>query len=905
MQLTEAMLDQYKQRGITARPGTPAFTSQLRTAAANMPPPRSYSEFYNVGSGWAMPEQTSEEAAWTNPAYNPTQNDNGYTRFDPNVYGGGLERSKNFESGARTFAAYQKLKPGQPGYDHAQGALKKLYHNFGIDNWRSASPRQLFESFDLEMRGLQEDNQKENFKFGVGDLAKLVAAAAATVATAGAAAPYFGATLGGTIATGALAGAVGATTSGVLNNNLSLKGVVTGAGIGGLLAGGQYYFKPPVVNPSAFSTASGSPSFASQAGTTAAGTSGLLRSGSSALNPSFASLGGTEYITGPALSGGINSIPVSSVGGSAANVFGALPATGEVAFGPSLSNLSGSEGVLSRFPVGYRPPPPETVSAGLYPSGIEGSVYDSGGILGGKVGEVASKVLSPSALLQASTYGSNEVPAGGGLFSGVLDQLPRAPTITYLDHAPISSGVPAQAGFERTSNIGVPSKYSSVPTELPPDTAPPPELPYGSGFDPYASTTDPNFDVSRFLGVGSLNETGQNMFRFAHGGGVGSLNETARAMPYAAGGIVRAASMVWQPFKVKIKNQAIFGDFMGYTKTGKVRVLDQESGVEKLYPKSRVRRAYSDEPLPDEPVKKVLGGALVKGAVKTLTKPKKAPKRKEYKDEFSEYEVYHGTRDDIREFNLDHPNRKDSGWLGTGVYTNTDPRIASAYSTLKRGDVGSNVMPLRARLENPYHATQAEKNRLMTISNNQGAEAGREAADAWTAELKQKGHDGVILSSGKEGHREVVVFDPKNIRSKFAQFDPAKRGSADILAATGGGIIIKGAAKVLTKKPEAPRLMLTKQNSGWYEGSIGKHAIDLDRNASPDRKEWVLKVDNEWEETFPTKRSAVEHIKKRYGASYATGGGISSLNGIARNMTRYAYGGGVGSMNEIARSMSV
>jgi len=33
------------------------------------------------------------------------------------------------------------------------------------------------------------------------------------------------------------------------------------------------------------------------------------------------------------------------------------------------------------------------------------------------------------------------------------------------------------------------------------------------------------------------------------------------------------------------------------------------------------------------------------------------------------------------------------------------------------------------------------------------------------------------------------------------------------------------------------------------------------------------------------------------------GGGVSSLNGIARNMTRYAYGGGVGSMNETARSM--
>ena len=198
--------------------------------------PRSYGEFYNLGSGWAMPDQTAQESAWTNSAYNPTQNDNGYTRFDPNVYGGGLERSKNFEAGARTFAKYQQLKPGQPGYDHAQGALKKLKHNFGIDNWRAASPRQLFESFDLEMRGLQEDNQKENFKITPGKIAKLAAAAAATWATGGlAAGGAFGSALAGSaVGTGALAGAVGATTSGVLNNNLSLKGVAGGALLGGV-----------------------------------------------------------------------------------------------------------------------------------------------------------------------------------------------------------------------------------------------------------------------------------------------------------------------------------------------------------------------------------------------------------------------------------------------------------------------------------------------------------------------------------------------------------------------------------------------------------------------------------------------------------------------------------------------
>ena len=51
------------------------------------------------------------------------------------------------------------------------------------------------------------------------------------------------------------------------------------------------------------------------------------------------------------------------------------------------------------------------------------------------------------------------------------------------------------------------------------------------------------------------------------------------------------------------------------------------------------------------------------------------------------------------------------------------------------------------------------------------------------------------------------------------------------------------------------------------------------------------------------------HIKVRKedvrSAEYAGGGGVNSLNGIARNMTRYTNGGGVNSLNETARSMFV
>ena len=50
--------------------------------------------------------------------------------------------------------------------------------------------------------------------------------------------------------------------------------------------------------------------------------------------------------------------------------------------------------------------------------------------------------------------------------------------------------------------------------------------------------------------------------------------------------------------------------------------------------------------------------------------------------------VYHGTRDDIKSFDLDHPNRKDVGWLGRGIYTSSSADQAGDYAEVKRGAAG-------------------------------------------------------------------------------------------------------------------------------------------------------------------------------------------------------------------------
>lgn len=49
--------------------------------------------------------------------------------------------------------------------------------------------------------------------------------------------------------------------------------------------------------------------------------------------------------------------------------------------------------------------------------------------------------------------------------------------------------------------------------------------------------------------------------------------------------------------------------------------------------------------------------------------------------------------------------------------------------------------------------------------------------------LKNKGYDGIVVEREDLGATHYAVFDPKDIRSRFAKFDPAKADSADLLAA--------------------------------------------------------------------------------------------------------------------------
>lgn len=150
--------------------------------------------------------------------------------------------------------------------------------------------------------------------------------------------------------------------------------------------------------------------------------------------------------------------------------------------------------------------------------------------------------------------------------------------------------------------------------------------------------------------------------------------------------------------------------------------------------------------------------------------------------------LYHGTSDQISYFNIHHKNRKDAGWLGEGVYLTESPMIASNYATQKRGDADPNVMPLFARITNPYKATTEEKNQIKQIEFSLGKEAAQEYSRNWTNDLKSKGHDGVIYEGPIKGMTEYVIFEPENVKSAIGNRGTFDTSSDFIDRADGGAV---------------------------------------------------------------------------------------------------------------------
>jgi len=180
---------------------------------------------------------------------------------------------------------------------------------------------------------------------------------------------------------------------------------------------------------------------------------------------------------------------------------------------------------------------------------------------------------------------------------------------------------------------------------------------------------------------------------------------------------------------------------------------------------------------------------------------------------------FHGTRDNIHAFDTQHPNRKDFGWLGGGVYVASDPKDAETYSRMKRGNGSPVVMPLFVSVKNPFVVTKDIK--------AENSKATQEQIDRFTQDLKNKGHDGAVMAFS-DGHIELVAFKETQIKSAIGNngnFDGTKQG------------IVESPSGDYTT--EAPRKKYKSDN----QGDLFNDQIDLFLNSQPDESQGGEAVD--------------------------------------------------------------
>jgi hypothetical protein len=209
---------------------------------------------------------------------------------------------------------------------------------------------------------------------------------------------------------------------------------------------------------------------------------------------------------------------------------------------------------------------------------------------------------------------------------------------------------------------------------------------------------------------------------------------------------------------------------------------------------------------------------------------------------------YHGMN---REMEGDALRSSDYGTLGSGIYGAPDAKTASNFAMGIRADKktpkkGGNVLPLKVKMKQPFDdkffvgnkswqhwaagilrkglspdskywtssaaigwdahpisenvplikelheklmAGNASLNDLLFL----GGDSKRPSESPWgkkiTEAIKNHGEfDGIAISKSKKGFPEHVIFNPANIRSRFAAFDPARSHENDLMAADGGSI---------------------------------------------------------------------------------------------------------------------
>jgi len=140
--------------------------------------------------------------------------------------------------------------------------------------------------------------------------------------------------------------------------------------------------------------------------------------------------------------------------------------------------------------------------------------------------------------------------------------------------------------------------------------------------------------------------------------------------------------------------------------------------------------------------------------------------------------LYHGTTEDFDAFIA-----SENGAYGPGIYFGTTPKIASSYASpnsYRQSEMPDNAKVIPVYLKKGQYASLSKIDDLAAEirKNNSAIDEDASYVEA-VKKLQEEGFIGV--RDRQKGY--ISIFDPSNIRSVNAAFDPEKSGSSTLLAA--------------------------------------------------------------------------------------------------------------------------
>lgn len=145
---------------------------------------------------------------------------------------------------------------------------------------------------------------------------------------------------------------------------------------------------------------------------------------------------------------------------------------------------------------------------------------------------------------------------------------------------------------------------------------------------------------------------------------------------------------------------------------------------------------------------------------------------------------YHGSKAAVDAFDLRKAGKSDPGLVGRGVYFAPDAEQAGMFALSPHYGRGGapNVMPVYLRMRNPAVVVDGvlPDGRRLTEAHPRGIT--KDSATALKRDLQRAGYDSVVFQTVDGELTQAATFDPANIRSVNAAFNPAEEGSPRLLA---------------------------------------------------------------------------------------------------------------------------